>query len=105
MTAGSRKRETVTGVFTYRRVPCYNAHEGCTETIVYYANKADKPLRKVCLECQRLGAPSTRGNLHLTQYGQALYLELVNMEEAAREQEQEILSRPEFNRCQEEDWV
>lgn len=91
MSAGSRKKERASGVFTYRRVPCYNAHEGCKETVVYYACKTDKPLRKVCLYCQRFGAPSTRNNLHLLGRIQELDMELVNVAAAALEQEQEFL--------------
>lgn len=91
MTAGSRKKERAAGVFTYRRVPCYNAHEGCKETVVYYANKADKPLRKVCLYCQRFGSPSTRNNLHLLEHSREIYREIIDLRAAAREQEQEIL--------------
>lgn len=38
-------------------VPCYNASEGCTNTVSYMGTG---PVRKICTVCQESGVPSER---------------------------------------------
>jgi hypothetical protein len=39
------------------KVPCYNASEGCTNTVSYMGTG---PVRKICPICQESGVPSER---------------------------------------------